>query len=414
MVFKCAMIKQRTRPQRVCVAVVSLFAMALAMAPAMAQKKYDPGATDAAIKVGNIASYSGQFSAYGAEPRAQAAYFRMINDLGGINGRKIVFVSIDDASDAANAQRLARQLIEQDGVLLLFGTFGNPLNMAIRAYANEQRVPQLFVQSNSSAFDDPAHFPWTMGFFATFRTEALAYAKYILQTQPEAKIGVLYADDETGNEYLAGLREGLGSKASAMIVKAAVFKYSDPSTLDRQVEALKNSGADVFINVAIGRSATQAIGKAFDIGWHPTQFIPNATLSVAAFLDPAGLEKATGIISNARSKGWGTPQARSDPAVRAYVEWMRRYNPDASLRDQINVAGYERAQALVEVLRKCGDDLTRANVMRQAASLDFEIAMLRPGIRVTTSPTDYQPIKQLFLVRFNGQDWDPLDAQAAR
>jgi branched-chain amino acid transport system substrate-binding protein len=414
MVFKCPMIEQRTSSQQVSVAVASLLAMALAMAPAMAQKKYDPGATDSAIKVGNIASYSGPFSAYGAEPRAQAAYFRMINDLGGINGRKIVFVSVDDASDAANAQRLARQLIEQDRVLLLFSTFGNPLNMAIRAYANDQRVPQLFVQSNSSAFDDPAHFPWTMGFFATFRTEALAYAKYILQTRPEAKIGVLYADDETGNEYLAGLREGLGIKASAMIVKAAVFKYSDPSTLDRQVEALKDSGADVFINVAIGRSATQAIGKAFDIGWHPTQFIPNATLSVAAFLDPAGLAKATGIISNARSKGWGTPQARSDPAVRAYIEWMRRYNPDASLRDQINVAGYERAQALVEVLRKCGDDLTRANVMKQAASLDFEIAMLRPGIRVTTSPTDYQPIKQLFLVRFNGQDWDPVDAQATR
>ena len=408
------MIQHKPGVQRAPVWVVSLFGMAMAVAPATAQKKYDPGATDSEIKIGNIASYSGQFSAYGAEARAQAAYFRMINDHGGINGRKIVFVSVDDASDSSNAQRLARQLIEQDGVLLLFSTFGNPSNMAIRAYANEKHVPQLFAQSNSSAFDDPAHFPWTMGFFATFRTEALAYARYILQTRPEAKIGVLYADDETGNEYLAGLREGLGTKASAMIVKAAVFKYSDPTTLDKQVEALKDSGADVFINVAIGRSATQAIGKAFDIGWHPMQFIPNATLSVAAFLDPAGLEKATGIISNARSKGWGTPQARTDPAVSAYIEWMRRYNPDASLRDQINVAGYERAQALAEVLKKCGDDLTRANVMKQAASLDFEIAMLRPGIRVTTSPTDYQPIKQLFLVRFNGKDWDPMDVQASR
>jgi branched-chain amino acid transport system substrate-binding protein len=408
------MIQHRTVGQRASAWVAALVAMVLAIPPATAQKKYDPGATDSEIKIGNIASYSGQFSAYGAEARAQAAYFRMINDRGGINGRKIIFVSVDDASDSSNAPRLARQLIEQDGVLLLFSTFGNPSNMAIRGYANEKQVPQLFVQSNSSAFDDPAHFPWTMGFFATFRTEALAYAKYILQTRPEAKIGVLYADDETGNEYLAGLREGLGTKASAMIVKAAVFKYSDPTTLDKQVEALKDSGADVFINVAIGRSATQAIRKAFDIGWHPTQFIPNATLSVAAFLDPAGLEKATGIISNARSKGWGTPQARSDPAVGAYIEWMRRYNPDASLRDQINVAGYERAQALAEVLKKCGDDLTRANVMKQAASLDFEIAMLRPGIRVTTSPTDYQPIKQLFLVRFNGKDWDPVDVQASR
>jgi branched-chain amino acid transport system substrate-binding protein len=380
----------------------------------MAQKKYDPGATDTEIRIGNIASYTGQFSEYGAEPRAQAAYFRMINDRGGINGRKIVFVSVDDGSDYSRGRWLAQQLIEQDGVLLFFSTIGNPSNLAIRAYANEKQVPQLFVQSSSSAFDKPAHFPWTMGFFATFRTEALAYAKYILQTRPEAKIGVLYANDETGNEYLDGLREGLGERANSMIVREAVFKYSDSTTVDKQVEALKDSGADVFINVAIGRSATQAIRKAFDIGWHPTQFIPNATLSVAAFLDPAGLEKAAGIISNARSKGWATAKARSDPAVDAYLEWMRRYNPEASLRDQINVAGYERAQALVEVLKKCGDDLTRANVIRQAASLDLEIGMLQPGIRVTTSPTDYQPIKQLFLIRFNGREWLPIGAQAAR
>ena len=396
------------------ISVVTLFILAMAIAPAMAQKKYDPGATDTEIKIGNIASYTGQFSEYGAEPRAQAAYFRMINDRGGINGRKIVFVSVDDGSDFSKGRWLAQQLVEQEGVLLLFSTFGNPSNLAIRTYANEKQVPQLFVQSSSSAFDDPAHFPWTMGFFATFRTEALAYAKYILQTQPDAKIGVLYASDETGNEYLAGLREGLGERASSMIVKVAVFKYADPMTVDKQVEALKDSGANVFINVAIGRSATQAIRKAFDIGWHPTQFIPNATLSVAAFLDPAGLEKATGIISNARSKSGTAAQARSDPAVGAYLEWMRRYNPDASLRDQINVAGYERAQALVEVLKKCGDDLTRANVIRQAASLDLEIGMLQSGIRVTTSPTDYQPIKQLFLIRFNGKEWLPLGALAAR
>jgi len=396
------------------VSLMTLLALAMVIAPATAQKKYDPGATDTEIKIGNIASYTGQFSEYGAEPRAQAAYFQMINDRGGINGRKINFVSVDDGSDSSKARRLAQELIEQDGVLLLFSIFGSPSNLAIRTYANEKRVPQLFVQSSSSAFDDPAHFPWTMGLFATFRTEALAYAKYILQTLPEAKIGVLYANDETGKEFLAGLREGLGERASSMVVKEAPFKYADPMTVDKQVEALKDSGADVFINAAIGRSATQAIRRAFDIGWHPTQFIPNATLSVAAFLDPAGLEKATGIISNARSKGWTAAQARNDPAVRAFLDWMRRYNPDASLRDQINVAGYERAQVLVEVLKKCGDDLTRENVMKQAASLDLEIGMLQPGIRVTTSPTDYQPIKQLFLIRFDGKEWVPLGALAAR
>jgi branched-chain amino acid transport system substrate-binding protein len=401
-------------PRRLGRSVVTLFLLTIAPTLATAQKQYDSGATDTEIKIGNIASYTGQFSVYGAEPRAQAAYFRMINDRGGINGRKIVFVSVDDGSDSSNDRRLAQQLVEQDGVLLLFSTFGNPSSLAIRTYANDKKVPQLFVQSNSAAFDDPAHFPWTMGFFASYRTEALAYAKYILQTQPKAKIGVLYANDETGNEYLAGLRNGLGEKASAMIVKEAVFKYSDPTTVDKQVEALKDSGADVFINVAIGSSATQAIRKAFDIGWHPTQFIPNVTLSVGAFLDPAGLEKATGIISNARSKGYGAPESQSDPAVSAYLEWMRKYNPDASVRDSINLTGYERAQALEEVLKKCGDDLTRANVMKQAASLNFEIAMLRPGIRVTTSPTDYQPIKHLFLVRFNGKDWVPLEAQVAR
>jgi branched-chain amino acid transport system substrate-binding protein len=402
-----------TIPTKRRVASVAMFVLAIATEPAAAQTKYDSGATDTEIKIGNIASYTGPFSVYGAEPRAQAAYFRMVNDRGGINGRRIVFVSVDGGSDPSNPRRLAQQLIEQDGVLLLFGTFGS-YSLAIRAYANDKKVPQLFIQGNSSAFDDPAHFPWTMGLFASFRTEALAYAKYILQTQPKAKIGVLYANDDTGNDFLAGLRAGLGENASVLIVKEAVFKYSDPTTVDKQVEALKDSGADVFFNVAIGSFATQAIRKAFDIGWHPTQFIPNVTLSVGAFLDPAGLEKATGIISNARSKGWDTPQSKSDPAVSAYLEWMRKYNPDASARDSINLTGYERAQALEEVLRKCGDDLTRANVMKQAASLNFEIAMLRPGIRVTTSPTDYQPIKQLFLVRFNGKDWVPVELQSAR
>lgn len=392
---------------RIC--LVMLLASAMIAPAVAAQKTYDPGATNNEIKIGNIAAYTGWGSAYGAVGRAEAAYFQMVNDRGGINGRKINFITVDNGSDAAKSVDLARQLVEQDGVLLIFSSIGTDTNLAIRAYMNERKVPQLFVESSSAVFDDPSHFPWTMGFFATYRTEGLAYAKYILQSRPGAKIAVLYANDDAEKEYLAGVRDGLGGKASAMIVSEASYRASD-ATLDSQIMALKSSGADVFLNLSVGAFATQAIRTAYDIGWRPLQFIPNASLSIAAFLDPAGLEKATGIISNARSKGWLEPQTRSDPAVREFLEWMSQYNPQASLRDQNNVAGYERAQALVEVLRKCGDDLTRANVMKQAANLDLELGILRPGIRITTSPSDYQPIKQLFLIRFNGKSWVPFGA----
>ena len=385
----------------------TVFAIALVATPAVAQKKYDPGATDTEIKIGNISPYTGLFSEYGAVGRAEAAYFQMINDRGGINGRKIDFVSVDDGSQVNKSVELARKLVEQEGVLLIFSSFGTESNMAIRKYMNDKKVPQLFLQASSAAFDDPAHFPWTMGFFPTYRTEGLAYAKYILQTKPDAKIAVLYQDSDAGKEYLAGVHDGLGRRASTMIVKEVSYELAD-ATLDSQVAALKSSGADVFINLAFGRFATQAIRRAYDIGWHPLQFIPNGSLSIAAFLDPAGLEKAAGIITNARSKGWLHPEARRDPAVREFLDWMSKYNPQASLRDQNNVAGYERAQALVEVLKKCGDNLTRANVMKQAASLDLELGMLRPGIRITTGPTDYQPIKQLFLMKFDGRNWVPL------
>ena len=386
----------------------AMLLVSVMIAPAVvAQKTYDPGATDNEIKIGNIMAYTGSAQEYGAVGRAEAAYFQMVNDRGGVNGRKINFISVDNGSDAAQSVALARQLVEQNGVLLIFGSFGTDTNLAIRAYLNEKRVPQLFVESSSAVFDDPAHFPWTMGFFATYRTEGSAYAKYILQNKPGAKIAVLYANDDAGKEYLAGVRDGLGDKASAMIVKEASYQASDVA-LDSQIMTLKTSGADVFLNLSFGAFATQAIRTAYDINWRPLQFIPNASLSIAAFLDPVGLEKATGIIANARSKGWRDPQMRSDPAVREFLEWMSKYNPQASLRDQNNVAGYERAQALVEVLRKCGDDLTRANVMKQAANLDLELGMLRPGIRIRTTPSDYQPIKQLFLIRFNGKGWVPI------
>ena len=385
----------------------TVLTIALAATPAAGRKKYDPGATDTEIKIGNITPYTGLFSEYGVEGRAEAAYFQMINDLGGINGRKINFVSVDDGSSVHKSVELARKLVEQDKVLLIFSSFGTENNIAIRTYMNDKKVPQLFLQASSAAFDDPAHFPWTMGFFAPYRTEGLAYAKYILQSKAGAKIAVLYANSDAGKEYLAGVHEGLGKKASIMIVKEVSYENTD-APLDSQIMALKSSGADVFINLAFGKFATQAIRRAYDIGWHPLEFIPNASLSIAAFLEPAGLEKAAGIITNARSKSWLHAQARGDPAVSEFLDWMSKYNPQASLRDQLNVAGYERAQTLVEVLKKCGDDLTRENVMKQAASLDLELGMLRPGIKITTSPTDYQPIKQLYLMKFNGRNWAPL------
>ena len=263
----------------------TVFGIVLFATPAAAQKKYDPGATDTEIKIGNISPYTGMFSEYGAEGRAEAAYFQMINERGGINGRKINFVSVDDGSEANKSVELAHKLVEQDGVLLIFSSFGTESNMAIRKYMNDKKVPQLFLQASSAAFDDPTHFPWTMGFFATYRTEGLAYAKYILQSKPDAKIAVLYANSDAGKEYLAGVHDGLGKKASTMIVKEVSYEQTD-TTLDSQVAALKGSGADVLINLAFGKFATQAIRRVYDIGWHPLQFIPNASLSIAAFPGP--------------------------------------------------------------------------------------------------------------------------------
>lgn len=385
----------------------ALVLLALSDFPVMAQRKYDPGATDAEIKIGNIMPYTGGFSEYGATGRAEAAYFQTINDQGGINGCKINFISVDSGSDTSKAVTLAHRLVEEDQVLLTAGIWGAPANMAIRSYMNEKQVPQLFAGSET-AFDEPARFPWTMGFQPSRRTEGLAYAKYIVQNKPAARIAILSSRDATGQEWTGGIHDGLGEKASTMIVKEATFEYSDFAALNAQVMALKESGADVFMNLAVGRLATLVIRKAYDLDWHPLQFIPNASLSVAAFLEPAGLKKSAGIVSNARSKGWLSPESRQDPAVRMFLEWMKKYNPDASIRDANYVYGYEVAQTLVEVLKKCGNELTRANVMKQAASLDLELGMLRPGIKVTTSPTDYQPIKQLYLMQFDGKEWAAL------
>jgi branched-chain amino acid transport system substrate-binding protein len=387
--------------------VVSLLSV-LSIRAAGSQSVIVPVLASNDIKIGNITCATGWAREYAAVARAENAYFQMINDRGGVSGRMIQFISLDNGCDNQKSLDLARQLVEQDGVLLLFSVLGTDSNLAIRSYMNEKQVPQLFLESSSAVFDDPSHFPWTMGFFATYRTEGRAYAKYILQNKPKGKIAVLSRNDDTGREFVAGLRDGLGGQASSMIVEEATYEVG-ASNLDTQLHALKDSGADVFLNFTIGPFTTTAIREAFDLDWHPLQFIPNASLSTAAFLEPAGLIQATNIISNARSKAWRAAEAQRDPAVRDFLAWMSKYNPDANLRDQNNVAGYERAEALVEVLKACGNDLTRANVMQKAASLDLALPMLRPGIRVETSPTDYQPIKQLFLIQFDGKQWRPIE-----
>lgn len=371
-----------------------------------AQEAAGHGVSASEIRIGNITCATGTAEAYAVVAQAEAAYFRMINDRGGINGRKIRFVSKQDGCQVARALELARQLVEKDDVLLLFSVLGTEANLAIRPYLNETQVPQLFIESSSAAFNDPEHFPWTMGLFATYFTEGQAYAKYVLQNMPSAKIGVLSANNDVGKEFVAGLRNGLGD-GDSRIVKEVTYGNSDHD-LTAAIRSLKESGAEVFMNFSIGAFVTEAIRTAFDFDWHPMQFIPNSSLSVAAFLEPAGLQKAAGIISNARSKRWLGSVSQQDPAVRDFLAWMSTYNPVGNLRDQNNVAGYERAEALVEVLKHCGNDLSRTNLMKQASHLDLELGMLRPGIRITTTPKDYQPIKQLFLIRFDGKEWIPI------
>ena len=379
----------------------------LALVPARAEKKYDPGASDTEIKVGNFVPYTGVFSEYGMTGRAEAAYFQMINDQGGINGRKITFVSLDSESDPAKALPMAQQLVEKEPVLFLAGTWGAPWNLAIRDYMNGKKVPQLFVADTNSAMNDPAHYPWTMGFQPSKRTEGEVYAKYILQSRPDAKIAILCGNLPTDQEWVEGIHAALGDKAATMIVKEIAFAYGAPADLDPQIEALKKSGADVFLNLGVGKYCVEGIRHAYDIDWHPLEFIPNASISISSFLDPAGLAKANGLVSNARSKSWARTNW-DDPDVSAFIGWWHQYLTGANPRDFNVVYGYEAAQTVVEVLKRCGDDLTRANVMKQAASLDLTLGMLRPGIKVTTSATDYRPIKQLFLIRFDGEHWVPF------
>jgi branched-chain amino acid transport system substrate-binding protein len=360
---------------------------------------------DTEIKLGNTMPYSGPASAYGTIGKAEAAYFAMLNEQGGINGRKINFISRDDGYSPPKAVEQVRQLVEQDQVLAMFQPLGTPSNSAIQGYLNENKVPQLFVASGANKWNDPKNFPWTIGWQPSYQIEARIYARYILKNLPNAKIGVLYQNDDFGKDYLIGLREGLGDKADKMIVAIKTYETTDP-TVDSQVVELQGSGADVLLTAATPKFAAQAIRKVYDLGWKPTHFLTNVSISVKAVLQPAGPEKSVGIISAGYLKEPTDPQWQDTPEYKEWLAWMQKYYPSGNIADGNNVYGYSVAQTMVAVLKACGDNLTRENLMKQAASIhDEKLPMLLPGIVVSTSATDFAPIKQMQLEKFDGTTW---------
>ncbi|MGL3106338.1 ABC transporter substrate-binding protein [Bradyrhizobium sp. BR 1432] len=389
---------------------VAAFFAALALCTAMssealAQRKYDTGASDTEIKIGNIMPYSGPASAYAAIGKTEEAYFNKINAEGGINGRKIKFISYDDAYSPLKTVEQARKLVENDGVLLIFGSLGTSTNSAIRKYMNEKKVPQLFVASGASKWNDPKQYPWTMGWQPSYVSEARIYAKYIMKEKPDGKIGVLYQNDDFGKDYLNGLRDGLGSKAS-MIVLEEAYDTSEPA-IDEHVVKLKAAGADIFISITSPKFAAQGIKKAAEINWHPMHIISNVSASVGGVIEPAGLEISQGILSASYTKDGSDPQWNADDGMKKFYNFLAQYAPKANKLDAGVVFGYAAAQTMVKVLQMCGDDLTRENVMKQAASLkDFEPDTLLPGIKINTAPDNFAPIEQLQMMRFKGKKWE--------
>jgi ABC-type branched-subunit amino acid transport system substrate-binding protein len=373
---------------------------------ALAQKKYDTGATDTEIKIGNIMPYSGPASAWSMIGRTEAAYFRKINAEGGINGRKIVFISYDDGYSPPKAVEQARKLVESDEVLLIFHSLGTPTNTAIQKYLNGKKVPQLFVASGATKWNDPKNFPWTMGWQPNYQNEARIYARYILREKPNARIGVLYQNDDYGKDYLKGLRDGLGDKAASMIVAEDAYEVAEP-TIDSHVVKMKSLDVDVFVDITGIKFAAQAIRKAAEIGWKPLHFLNSVSTSIGAVIRPAGVENAQGIISVAYLMDALDPQWRGDPGMKAFDEFLARDFPEGNRADSNVMTGYNVPQTLVQVLKQCGDDLTRENIMKQAANLkDFRTTNLLPGITINTNPSDFAPIRQVQLRRLNGERWE--------
>jgi len=377
----------------------------VAASTALAQKKYGPGVTDTEIKIGQTMPYSGPASAYGAIGKAELAYFQMINEQGGINGRKIDFISLDDAYSPPKTVEQIRRLVEQEEVLFIFQSLGTPSNTAIHKYMNARKVPQLFVATGATKWGDPQNYPWTMGWQPNYQTESHLYAKFLLQKKPDARIAVLYQNDDYGKDYLKGFHDGLGKPAEKLIAKEVSYEVTDP-TVDSQVVTLQASGADTLFIIATPKFAAQAIRKVYDVGWRPMTFLNNVSSSVAAVLQPAGLEKSVGLITALYLKDPTDPQWGNDPPMKTWLAWMKKYYPEGDVKDGLNVYGYAVAQTLVQALKQCGDELTQENVMRQAANLkNFEVPVLLPGIRINTSSNDFYPIEQVQLARFDGKRW---------
>jgi len=369
-----------------------------------AGKKYDTGATDTEIKIGNIMAYSGPASAYGSIGKTDAAYFNKVNADGGINGRRINFISYDDAYSPPKTVEQARKLVESDEVLLIFNSLGTPPNSAIQKYMNAKKVPQLFVAAGATKWNDPQHFPWTMGWQPNYQSEGRIYAAYLIKNHPDGKIGILYQNDDYGKDYVKGLKDGLNGKMS--IVAELPYETTDP-TVDSQIINLKASGADIFYNVTTQKFAAQAIKKAAEIDWKAIHLLNNVASSVGSVLKPAGFTNAKGVLSTAYLKDPTDPQWKNDADFKEWIAFMDKYFPEGDKTDSVTVVGYSAAQTLVQVLTQCGDDLTRANVMKQAASLkDLHLGMLLPGITINTGPSDFAPIKQMEMVRFDGTKWE--------
>jgi branched-chain amino acid transport system substrate-binding protein len=370
------------------------------------QKRYDVGATDTEIKIGNIMPYSGPASSYSVIGKTEAAYFNKVNAEGGINGRKINFISYDDGYSPPKTVEQARKLVESDEVLLIFNSLGTPPNSAIQKYMNGKKVPQLFVATGATKWNDPGEFPWTMGWQPSYQSETQIYAKYILKNYPNARIGVLYQNDDYGKDYLKGLKDGLGSKAASMIVAQESYETTEP-TIDSHILNLKASGADVFVDLSIPKFAAQAIKKAAEIEWKPVHFLNSVSSSITATIKPAGFDNAQGIITAEYLKDPTDPQWKDDTEIKAWNAFLDKYYAEANRSDAFVIYGYAVAQSMVQVLKACGDDLTRANVMKQAASMhDAVVAGLLPGVKINTSPTDFAPISQLQLAKLKGDTWE--------
>jgi branched-chain amino acid transport system substrate-binding protein len=372
---------------------------------ALAQKKYDTGATDTEIKIGHIVPYSGPASAYGIIGKTEEAYFKMINENGGINGRKIKFISYDDAYSPPKAVEQVRKLVESDEVLVVFNALGTPSNTAIQKYLNSKKVPQLFVATGATKWNDPTHFPWTIGWQPSYQSEARIYAKFLMKEKPDAKVAVLYQNDDFGKDYLKGLKDGFAGKASAIIAEES-YEVSEP-TIDNHIVKLKASGADVLISITTPKFAAQTIKKMAETDWKALQIVANVSTSVGAVMKPAGFENGQGILSAHYAKDAGDAQWKDDPGMKKFLAFLDKHYPDADRSNSQVIYGYGAAQTLTKILEMCGDDLTRANIMKQAANLkDFTPDTLLPGVKINTSTTDFAPIEQLQMMRFKGEKWE--------